>query len=274
VNNYMNLYLDAQISSSSDQDKYSRCLDAVVAQEGITADDIVGVGENGTGSNRDLYVVHRQGVTLTYERGLFNKKIGVERKCPIASIARLSVTQEGFKGTELTITGHDAAGNVVLKITWGLGGPDWVEPLVLRQREHLAQTISTAMDILTEAPGRPSVSTASSKAGALMDWASDVVRVAGVEVTNELVEEHANMAAGGIGLMVFLRLGAQYGIDDLNAFYPGGAMPEGTPIANFDDLYGHVVARVGDAQTVDRAIDKLLAESWNEFVNGCRDTYA
>jgi hypothetical protein len=34
----------------------------------------------------------------------------------------------------------------VLKIKWGLGGPDWVEPLVLRQREHLFGVISGAMD--------------------------------------------------------------------------------------------------------------------------------
>lgn len=272
--NYPNLFLDAEISDRHAQDKYSRCLDAVLAKEGITVADIVGLGENGTGSNLDLYVVHRHAITLTYERGIFNKRVNVERLCPTASIARLRTTQEGFKGTELTITGNDAKGEEVLKITWGLGGPDWVEPLVLRQREHLFKVISSAMDVIAEAPVSSSVSSVSSKAELLTAWAADVVKAAGVEVTDERVEEHANMVAGGIRFLVFLRLGAKYGIDDLNEFYPDGQLPAGSPIETFDDLYGHVVARVGDPQMVDQAIDEQLAGAWREFVNGCRDQYS
>jgi hypothetical protein len=267
---YPNLFLDAGINSAHDQEKYSRRLDAVIAQEGIAIADIIGLGENGTGSNHDLYVVHRHAVTLTSERGIFNKRIEVQRLCATASIARLRETQEGFKGTDLTITANDARGEQVLRITWGLGGPDWVEPLVLRQRQNLFQVIGRAMDVLAEAPVRSSVSGSSSKAAALRAWAADVVAASGVGTTEELVEEHANMAAGGIRFEVFLRAGAQLGIDDLNDFYPGGGLPPGTPIETFDDLYGHVVAKVGDARTIDAAIDELLAGSWSEFVNGCR----
>jgi hypothetical protein len=272
--NYPNLFLDAAISDQRDQEKYSRCLDAVLAQEGITVADIVGVGENGTGSNLDLYVVHRHAITLTSERGIFNKRISVERLCPTASIERLRTTQEGFKGTELTITGNDGKGAEVLKIKWGLGGPDWVEPLVLRQRENLFKAIGRAMDLISEVPTVPSVSSASSKAAALTAWATDVVKAAEVEVTNALVEEHANMVAGGIRFMVFLRLGAEHGIDDLNQFYPGSELPPGSPIETFDDLYEHVVATVGNRLVVDRAIDEQLAGAWREFVNGCREQYS
>lgn len=271
--NYPNLFLDAGISSAHDQEKYGRCLDAVIAQEGITIADIIGVGENGTGSNLDLYVVHRHAITLTRERGIFNKRIEVQRLCATASIARLRETQEGFKGTDLTITANDAKGEQVLRITWGLGGPDWVEPLVLRQRQNLFQVISKAMDTLAEAPVRSSVSSSSSKAAALRAWAADVIKAAGVEMSDDLVEEHANMAAGGIRFEVFLRAGAQFGIDDLNDFYPGGGLPPGSPIETFDDLYGHVVSRVGDSRMIDAAIDELLAGSWSEFVNGCRSHY-
>lgn len=144
--NYPNLFLDAGISSPRDQEKYSRCLDAVLAREEITVADVIGIGENGTGSNHDLYVVHRKAITLTRERGIFNKRIEVDRLCSTAAIARLRETQEGFKGTELTITANDAKGEQILRITWGLGGPDWVEPLVLRQRQHLFQVIGKAMD--------------------------------------------------------------------------------------------------------------------------------
>jgi hypothetical protein len=144
--NYPNLFLDAEITSPHDQEKYVRCLDAVLAEEAIAVEDIVGLGENGTGSNRDLYVVHRQAITLARQRGIFNKRIELERLCSTASIARLRATQEGFKGTDLTITGHDARGEVVLRISWGLGGPDWVEPLVLGQRQQLFDLIGRAMD--------------------------------------------------------------------------------------------------------------------------------
>jgi len=271
--NYPNLFLDAGISNPQAQEKYSRCLDAVIAQEGIAITDIIGVGENGTGSNLDLYVVHRHAVTLTRERGIFNKRIEVQRLCATASIARLRETQEGFKGTDLTITANDAKGEQVLRITWGLGGPDWVEPLVLRQRQNLFQVISKAMDALAEAPVQSSVAGSPSKAAALRAWAADVVKASGVGITDELVEEHANMAAGGIRFEVFLRAGAQFGINDLNDFYPGGSVPPGSPIETFDDLYGHVVSRVGDSRAIDAAIDELLAGSWSEFVNGCRSHY-
>lgn len=271
--NYPNLFLDAEINSPHDQERYTRRLDEVLAQEGIAVDEIFGVGERGTGSNLDLFVVHRRAITLATERGIFNKRIEVKRLCPTASIARLRGTQEGFKGTELTITGNDSKGAEVLKITWGLGGPDWVEPLVLRQREHLFQLISGAMDRLGETPAGASAAFAASKAEALRAWARDVVRAAGVEITDELVEEHANMAAGGIRFEVFLRVGARFGIDDLNEFFPGGGLPPGSPLETFDALYEQVVAKAGNRGEIDAAIDELLAASWAEFVNGCRSHY-
>jgi hypothetical protein len=265
-NNYLNLYLDAGISG--DQDKYSRCLDAVLAQEGIGVDDIVGIGEK----DDDLCVVHRQAITLASEKGMFNKRLEVRRVATIASVARLRKEIEGFKGRGgLSIIGYDANGEELWKINWGLGGPDWVLPMVERQSGHLFKVISEAMDKVSDAPVRPSVSSASSKAGALMDWAADVVKAAGVGVTTDRIEEHANMIAAVTRMYVFLPLGR---VDDLNNLYPNGEMPDGTPIETFDELYKHVVARVGNAQAVDRGIDEVLAGSWDEYVRGCRDTYS
>jgi hypothetical protein len=271
ASSYLNLFLDAGISR--DQETYRRCLDAVLAKEGITAGDIVGLGEKGTGS-KSLYVVHRQAITLAEERGVFNKRIDVQRVCPIASIARLRTTQEGFKPRELTITAHDATGEVVSKIVWTEGFEDWEQRLVLRQREHLFKVISEAMNKVTETSARPSVSTAPSKAGALREWAADVVKASGVDFTTERVEEHANMAAGGIQFLVFLRLGAPLGISDLRQFYYPDPMPERTPIAAFDDLYSRVIARVGGAELVDQGIDDALADAWSEFVRGCHERYS
>jgi len=271
VNDYLNLLLDADISDRHAQEKYGRCLDAVLAQEGAGVDDIFGVGQR----HDDICVVHRKGIAVASEKGIFNTRIEVRRVGPIMGVARLRKEVEGFKGRGgMSIIGYDAGGQELWKVNWGLGGPDWVVPMVERQSEHLFKVISEAMDTVAEAPARPSVSSAPSKAGAIMNWAADVVRAAGVQMTGERVEEHANMVAAGIRMFGFLKLGAPYGIDDLDKFYPSGEMPDGPPIATFDELYRHVVARVGSASLVDREIDQQLAGAWGEFVNGCRETYA
>jgi hypothetical protein len=271
ASNYLNLFLDAGISR--DQELYSRCIDAVLAKEEITASDIVGLGEKGIG-NKSLYIVHRQAITFAEERGVFNKRIDVQRLCPIDSIARLTTTQEGFRPRQLTITAHNAEGEEVSKIVWTEGFEDWEKQHVLRQREHLFGVISEAMNKGAEASARPSVSTALSKAGALREWASDVVKESGVGLTADRVEEHANMAAAGIQFMVFLRLGAPLGISDLRQFYYPDPMPESRPIATFDDLYSRVITRVGGAELVDQGIDDTLANAWSEFVRGCRERYS
>jgi hypothetical protein len=151
LGNYKNLFLDADIDGT-DYEKYSRCLDVVLAEDGLSAEDVIGVGENGTGSNRDLYVVHRQAVVRAREKGIFNKRVEIARLCPTAAIARLREGKEGFKGTDLTVTAYDASGEQILKIAWGLGGPDWVEPLLLRQRENLLSALSRAMDATPSQP--------------------------------------------------------------------------------------------------------------------------
>lgn len=273
-NDHQHLLFAAGLTNGYQTDKYSRMLDAVIAYEGIGVDDVVGVGERGTGNN-DLYVVHRQAIAFAYERGIFNKRIEVTRVCPVASIANLRATQEGFKGSDVVIRGTDRSGAVVLEIEWGLGGPDWVEPAVKRQVDHLFAVISEAMDKLGEGPRRASVASASSKSGALMDWAADVVKAAGVDPSGDVVEEHADMIAGSIRMWGFLRLGAErFGYDSLADFYPNGEMPDGTPFETFDDVYEHVVARIGNRAEIDHLIDETLADAYVEFVNGCRETYA
>jgi|ERR1019366_2751609 hypothetical protein len=156
ISKYMNLFLDADITDQRDQTSYSRRLDAVLAQEGITIEDIIGLGENGTGSTFDLYVVHRQAITLASEHGMFSKRIEVRRLCDLGSIARLRSTEEGYKGRDLTITAHDESGAVIARIAWSISGPDWVQPLVTQQREHLFSVVSAAMDQLAESPSRSS----------------------------------------------------------------------------------------------------------------------
>jgi hypothetical protein len=272
-NNYMNLFVAADISDRRDQERYSRRLDLALAQERLTLDDIVGIGECGTAGSLDLYVVHRRVIVLTTEQGMFTKKLTAEKVCDLASLAHIRGTREGFKGRDVTLTGTDADGQQVLRIGWGLGGPDWVERAVAQQRQHLFDVITTAMDQLYEPPLRPSVAGVPSKAAALREWASAVVEASGVVVTTARVEEHAGMIAGTIRMLAFLPLG---GVQDLGEFYPdpGKEMPSGSVLATFDDLYEHVVRWVGNAAKVDRAIDQMLSEAWGEYVSGCHQTYA
>jgi hypothetical protein len=276
LNDYLKLLGDAGITYRSPQEKYSRYLHAAIEQEGIKIDDIVGVGE----SDRGFYVVTRLVVMDVHEYGMFKKKrIEVNQVAPIGSIAKLGTRNEipsaaavkfEGRGERCTLTGWDSKGKAVLEIVWD--GSESAE--IARQRDHLFKVIGDAMNNVPDAPARPPISSAESKAAYLREWAADVVRESGVEITPKRVEEHANMIAGGIRFEVFLKLGAPYGIDDLAKLYPRGEMPPGTIIATFDDLYGNVVALVGDARLIDQEIDLLLARCWGEFVNGCRDTYA
>ena len=272
---HMKLFIDAGITSRSRQEKYTRYLGGAISQEGIKVDDIIGVGE----ANYSFYVVTRLAVMSVHESGMFKKKrINVNQVASIGSIAKLGTRNEIPSAAAVKmgqtptfkINGWDSKGQVVLAIVWD--GSD--SPEITQQREHLFKMIGGAMNDVPDAPARPPISAAASKAAYLREWAADVVKASGVEITPERIEDHANMIAGGIRFDVFFKLAASDGIDDLDKLYPSGEMPPGTIIATFDDLYGNVVALVGDARLVDQEIDLLLARCWGEFVNGCRDTYA
>ena len=143
TSDYLNLFLDAGITDRDAQEKYGRCLDVVLARDGIAVGDIIGVGE----MVDDLCVVHRQAITIVSEKGMFSKRVEVRRVAPLASIARVRKEIEGFKGRGgLSVITYDASGIEVGKLNWGLGGPDWVVPMAERQSEHLFNVISSAMD--------------------------------------------------------------------------------------------------------------------------------
>jgi hypothetical protein len=223
-------------------------------------------------------VALRQAVTSVYESNIFKKRVEVKLEAPIASIARLetvhlqpSAAAIKFEGRSerSTLTGWDSKGQVVLEIVWD--GSE--SPEVRRQREHLFKLIGDARNKVHDAPARPSVSSAESKAGALREWATDVVKASGMEITPERVEERADIMAAMIGIIGFPKLGAPYGIDDLGQLYPSGEMPPGYPIDTFDDLYAHVVEVVGDARPVDQEIDLALDKSWDVAIDECRKNY-
>ncbi|HEY6314140.1 MAG TPA: hypothetical protein VIY52_25540 [Streptosporangiaceae bacterium] len=109
-----------------------------------------------------------------------------------------------------------------------------------------------------------------SKRDYLRDWARRLVVAAGVPSAESLIAEHANMAAAGIGFMVFLRLGAPWGISDLRQFFHPGLMPEGTPLETFDALYAKVIESQIGQQAADQGVVALLNRSWGDWIEGIR----
>lgn len=112
-----------------------------------------------------------------------------------------------------------------------------------------------------------------SKRDYLRDWARRLVVVAGVPPTEQLIAEHANMAAAGIGFMVFLRLGAPRGISDLRQYFHPDPMPDGTPLDTFDALYMKVIEAEAGQQRADEGIVALLDSSWNDWIDSIREQY-
>lgn len=271
MSNHHQLLADAGVFDARDQERLGRYLSAACTEESLRPEDILAVANTRDG----FTIIHKQAIFAVGESGIFrNKRINVRRVCPIASIANLRTSKEGFKPPDLALTATDRDGATLFKAKWTLSLVHERQAAeARRESDRLFKAIATVMDDVG-APSRHSFAAAASKSGALLDWSTEVVKAAGVPLTDDAIERHANMAAGGIGFMVFLRLGAAAGIDDLNRFYPGGKLPGGTPLATFDGLYAGVVTRLGNAAVVDEGIDEFLAQSWGEFVRGCRETYA
>jgi hypothetical protein len=113
-----------------------------------------------------------------------------------------------------------------------------------------------------------------SKRDYLRDWARRLVVAAGVPPTEQLIVEHAEMAATAISVMVFLRLGAPRGISDLRQYFHDSPMPEGTSLDTFDELYMKVIEAEAGRQGVDERIVAFLNGCWQDWVSGIRDQHS
>lgn len=142
----LNLLMQARITNPRDHDRYGRYIDTLVEREGISVDDIVGVGDQSTKNNPDLVVVTRTAVYIVEETGLLKKQTLTRRLGNIADISEVRL-EDGYKGREVYLIGTSSDGRETLRITWGGGGPDWVVPMIKRQREHLVETITEAVSL-------------------------------------------------------------------------------------------------------------------------------
>lgn len=112
-----------------------------------------------------------------------------------------------------------------------------------------------------------------SKRDYLRDWARRLADAAGVPPTEQqLILQHANMAATAIRAMVFLRqLGEPRGITNITQYFRDGVYPDGTALDTFDALYASVVTKLDTPQEViDEAIVAFLDSCWPEWVEGIR----
>jgi hypothetical protein len=113
-----------------------------------------------------------------------------------------------------------------------------------------------------------------SKRDYLRDWARRLVLAAGVAPTAQLIAEHANMAAGAISIMVFLRLGSGRGITELAQYFRDGQLPQGTALDTFDALYLRVIEVTGESRAVDEKIAAFLSGCWEDWASGIRDRHS
>jgi hypothetical protein len=147
LGDYFNLFTDSAISNPSEMEKYSRYLDAAIAQDSIKLDDIVGLGEATT----SLYVITRHAVMTVGEFGLFKKRVEARQVTPVAAIARFatsdtyptpaSIKFEGRTQAIFNLTGWDSKGQVTLDIKWQ---DDSLTRVISRQREHLFKLLGEA----------------------------------------------------------------------------------------------------------------------------------
>ncbi|MGO8883289.1 MAG: hypothetical protein ACLPUO_28380 [Streptosporangiaceae bacterium] len=113
-----------------------------------------------------------------------------------------------------------------------------------------------------------------SKRDYLTDWSRRLVVAAGVPPTEQLIVEHAEMAAAATRMMVFQRLAASHGISDLGQYFDDRKMPEGTALDTFDVLYAKMSEAEAAPQAVDERIIALFNSIWDDWVEGIRERHA
>ncbi|MGN6557884.1 MAG: hypothetical protein ACTHLH_07705 [Solirubrobacterales bacterium] len=254
---------------SFDYDKYLTVVEAVLGDYEMEPSDVLGVSEA-----LGLVVVCRTGVVRGDQRGIFNKRVEVGDLIRFDSVAELVREQRQPRGRESWIKLIGEGGRSLAEFVWHAGGPVEIADAA-RERDRVYEIMLSAARAPSPAPASsgPSISEYGSKRDFLLAWGHALLLAAGVPATPALVEEHALMAAGSMQLMVFLRLGARHGIDDLNQYFPEGGVPAGSPLDCFDPLYARVVEREGEAQGVDAAIEEFLDGCWADWVRGARDAH-
>jgi hypothetical protein len=118
-NNYGHVFLEAGFSFR-DQQKYTPWLDAILKAENVGAADILAVTE---GQFSIIYAVHRQAVVQAIERGVFSKRIEVQRVCPVESIDGLEAKMDGWPPCPILIL-QDRNEKTLATIKWPTGADD------------------------------------------------------------------------------------------------------------------------------------------------------
>lgn len=124
-------------------------------------------------------------------------------------------------------------------------------------------------------PGRPSAAASAGEFGSyaskrdyLRDWARRLVIAAGLPATEQLVLEHANMAAAAITRTILPRLAPGLSQQSL-----GYTTPQDTALDIFDVQYTKTTEVVGAQQPVNEAIVTFLNSCHNDWIHGIRQHY-
>jgi hypothetical protein len=255
-------------------DKCLKVLDVVLSDFELSVSDVLGVSHT-----MDMVVVLSTGVVRADQRGVFNKRVEVGELIPYTSVNSLIREQRQPHGREswIKLIGPDS--QKLAEIGWYAGGNVEIADAA-RERDRIyeiilkaAQAPQGASGSRATASGEISISDFSSKRDFLLAWSQSLVGASGVAVTPALVGEHAQMAAGAIGHLVFLRLGAPQGITELRQFFPDDQVPDGHVLDSFDEFYVAAVGRLGGPGVVDPQVDEVLGRAWNDWTRGIREHY-
>jgi hypothetical protein len=107
-----------------------------------------------------------------------------------------------------------------------------------------------------------------SKRDYLRDWARRLVIAAGLPPTEQLVLEHANMAAAAIAQTILPRLAPGLSQQSLDH-----TTPQDTALNTFDALYDKTTGLVGAQQPVNEAIVAFLGSCHDDWIQGIRQHY-
>lgn len=124
----------------------------------------------------------------------------------------------------------------------------------------------------TPEPGQTAAATSAgefasyaSKRDYLRDWARRLVITAGLPPTEQLVLEHANMAATALTQTILPRFTTGPGQHPLD-----NTTPQGTALDTFDALYGKTAELAHGQQSVNEAIAAFLNSSHDDWIQGIR----
>jgi hypothetical protein len=291
VEQLMDEHVRALAKTSNLTEKCFRLLGATVAERRLNSSDIVGVSD----VRGSLLVVCKSGHVLANETGIFNRRIDIEGFVPYEPIDRLIEAQGGYsKAPESMLEAEDANGRTLFRLNWGIGIG------AVQERDRVLQIMLGATRAPAPVPlsSVPPFSSQMIKDKYLSAWAQDLFRAAGIIPSEDLVAEHANMAAAWLIQTVLVPFARRNGVPDFdpwdNISRAEASESQQPHLAAFLNVYLDLLGQMCDLHHITRDhddpvrqsavtrfvreldvdCDREMDECWREYLQGINDSFA